>query len=443
MEGINFHLNDDSHVAVIGGGPAGSFFSFFLIDMAERIGLDIHVDIFESRDFSHPGPKGCNMCGGIISESLIQILATEGIILPPTVVQRGIDSYVLHMDVGDVRIVTPLEEKRIGAVYRGSGPRDIKEVKWGSFDGHLQKLALEKGARVINDRVDKIGWEEGKPRVQSRKGIQKIYDLLVFATGVNSASQRLMQELDLKYQSPQTTKTYIREYYLGEKTIGKVFGSSMHVFLLDLPRLEFAAIIPKGDYVSLCMLGENIDRELVQSFLEAPEVRGCFPPDMPVEAFSCQCSPRINIRGAVRPFADRIVFIGDIGVARLYKDGIGAAYRTAKAAASTAVFQGISSADFERHFWPSCQAIETDNTIGKVVFLVTRVIQKLRIARRAVLRMTIKEQQSKNSHQQMSTVLWDMFTGSAPYREIFLRALHPSFLLRLIGNLAMSIISRP
>ncbi len=435
-------LNDDSNVAVIGGGPAGSFFSFFLIDMAERFGLDIHVDIFEPRDFSDAGPKGCNMCGGIISESLIQMLATEGIILPPTVVQRGIDSYMLHMDVGDVRIATPLEEKRIGAVYRGSGPRGIKEIKWGSFDGHLQKLALDKGANVVHDRVEKISWEAGKPYVQSRNGTSKTYDLLVIATGVNSASQRLFQELDLEYQPPQTTKTYIREFYLGEETISKVFGSSMHVFLLDMPRLEFAAIIPKGDYVSLCMLGEDIDKELVQSFLEAPEVRGCFPPDMPVESFSCQCSPRINVRGAVKPFADRVVFIGDIGVTRLYKDGIGAAYRTAKAAATTAVFQGISAADFERHYWPSCQVIETDNTIGKAVFLVTRLIQKLRISRRAVLRMTIAEQHNKNSRQQMSTVLWDMFTGSAPYREIFLRTLHPSFLLRLFGNLAASIINR-
>jgi CRP-like cAMP-binding protein len=34
----------------------------------------------------------------------------------------------------------------------------------------------------------------------------------------------------------------------------------------------------------------------------------------------------------------------------------------------------------------------------------------------------------------MSTVLWDMFTGSAPYREVFLRTLHPMFLFRLVGH---------
>jgi hypothetical protein len=47
-----------------------------------------------------------------------QMLATEGINLPPSVVQRGVDSYMLHTDVGDVRIETPLREKRSGSKTR-------------------------------------------------------------------------------------------------------------------------------------------------------------------------------------------------------------------------------------------------------------------------------------------------------------------------------------
>lgn len=91
-------LDDGSRVAVMGGGPAGSFFSYFLLQMARRTGLRVDVDIYEPRDFFATGPKGCNMCGGIISESLVQNLAAEGINLPASVVQRGIDSYLLHMD---------------------------------------------------------------------------------------------------------------------------------------------------------------------------------------------------------------------------------------------------------------------------------------------------------------------------------------------------------
>ena len=93
-----YSLDPGSRVGVIGGGPAGSFFSYFLLTMASRVGYEVEVDIYEPRDFTRPGPAGCNMCGGIVYESLIQLLAMEGIVLPPDVVQRGIDSYVLHMD---------------------------------------------------------------------------------------------------------------------------------------------------------------------------------------------------------------------------------------------------------------------------------------------------------------------------------------------------------
>jgi flavin-dependent dehydrogenase len=74
MENEHLHLDDGSQVAVIGGGPAGSFFSYFLLDSANRLGIDVTVDIYEPRVFSKSGPAGCNMCGGIISESLVQML---------------------------------------------------------------------------------------------------------------------------------------------------------------------------------------------------------------------------------------------------------------------------------------------------------------------------------------------------------------------------------
>jgi len=434
----NLKLGPGSPVAVIGGGPAGSFFSYFLQDMAQRVGMDIHVDIYEPRDFSSPGPGGCNMCGGILSESLVQALGAEGIGLPPTVVQRGIDSYVLHTEVGSVRIETPLHEMRIGAVHRGCGPRGIREIKWEGFDGYLQKLALSKGANLIRGRVDDIGWKEGQPEVKVRDGSPRTYELLGVAIGVNSPALKLFEKLELGYHPPCVTRTSIRDYFLGEEEISRFLGNSMHVFLLNIPRLEFAAIIPKGDYVTVCLLGEEIDSELVQSFLGSAEVKKTMPPGWSPDQFTCQCSPHINVQGAIQPFADRMVFIGDCGVTRLYKDGIGAAYRTAKAAATTAVFQGISAEDFRRYFWPACQAISTDNTIGKAIFSVTRQIQRSRLARRAVLRMCESEQGQEGRHRRMSMVLWDMFTGSAPYRDILMRALHPAFLLRFLWGLVSS-----
>jgi flavin-dependent dehydrogenase len=434
-------LDSGSQVAVVGSGPAGSFFSYFLLDLAQRVGIDLQVDIYEPRDFALPGPTGCNMCGGVVSESLVQMLATEGINLPSTVVQRGIGSYMLHTDVGSVRIETPLEEKRIAAVHRGSGPRNIKEVKWTSFDRYLQELAVAKGARLVRDRVDKLTWPDGRPQVKTRGGSSQDYDLLAVAVGVNSAGAKLFQEAIPTYISPRTTKTYICEYPLGEESIRKYLGDSMHVFLLNISRLEFAAVIPKGDYATVCLLGEEIDGPMIKSFLESPAVRACFPPDTPLEP-PCHCSPRINIYSAVQPFADRIVFIGDSGVTRLFKDGIGAAYRTAKAAATTAVFHGLSSEDFRQHYLPTCSKIDADNRIGRAIFAVTRLMQKRRHDLRGILRMVSTEQQNKSRAPRMSMVLWDLFTGSAPYREIILRAMHPVFLGRflwsvIVGNLPL------
>jgi hypothetical protein len=53
---LDFNLRDGSRVAVVGGGPAGSFFSYFLLKMANAIDLDIEVDIFEPRAFQYCGP---------------------------------------------------------------------------------------------------------------------------------------------------------------------------------------------------------------------------------------------------------------------------------------------------------------------------------------------------------------------------------------------------
>jgi flavin-dependent dehydrogenase len=117
-------LEEGSRVAVVGGGPAGSLFAYFVRLFARRVDRDIRVDIYEPRDFWARGPTGCNMCGGMVSESLVQNLALDGINLPDTVVQRGIDSYVLHTEGGSCRLDTPALEKRIAAVHRGGGPRN-------------------------------------------------------------------------------------------------------------------------------------------------------------------------------------------------------------------------------------------------------------------------------------------------------------------------------
>ncbi len=428
-------LSDGSRVAVVGGGPSGSFFAFFLFKMAKAIDLDIEVDIYDPRSFSQCGPAGCNHCGGIVSESLVQILAAEGINLPSSVVQRGIESYVVHMDVGTVSIQNQVGEQRIAALYRGNGPRESCESPWESFDGYLQKLAVQRGASVVRKLITNIDWDSGYPLLQFADGSGREYDLVAVATGVNSNFLKMLDDMPAGFKQPRTTRAYVCEYRSSEEEILRILGNSVHAFLLPIPRLEFAAIIPKGEFATVVMLGDDLDEELVHAFLTHPAVLECLPTNaLPCV---CSCAPLVNMGARKKPYGDRIVLIGDSGVTRLYKDGIGAAFRTGKAAATTAVFQGVSEAAFERGFGPTCRSITNDNAIGKFMFGTTSILKRLTFLRNVILRMAAREQMETSRKPHMSSLLWNMFTGSAPYTEIFLGALHPGF----IGNFALNFVA--
>jgi hypothetical protein len=158
------------------------------------------------------------------------------------------------------------------------------------------------------------------------------------------------------------------------------------------------------------------------------------PPGWVPEVRSCQCLPHINVHSVAKPYADRMVFIGDSGVTRLYKDGIGAAYRTSKAAARTAIFEGVSEAAFRRHYEPVCRSIRGDNRIGGYAFMLTRLAQRLRILRRAILAIA-RDEQVHGRRPRLSSVLWDIFSGSAPYSDIFRRMFDPVLMAR--GVLAL------
>jgi flavin-dependent dehydrogenase len=436
----DLELKSGSKVCVIGGGPAGSFFTYFLLDLAERLGVDIQLDNIEAKNFMKVGPVGCNHCGGIISESLVQLLSAEGINLPATVVRHGIDSYVMHTDDRNVKIETPLHEKRIASVFRGSGPIGSTSTEWNSFDKYLQDLCAQKGANLIIDKVIDLVFTNGRPVVKTSGKLEKEYDLVVAAVGLDKKTLGILKGINVEFQAPDTTKTYIRELFLGEEIVSQYFGNSMHVFLMDIPKLEFGALIPKGHYVTLVLLGQDIDKNMVQSFLSSDEVVNCFPKDWDMDKmFSCQCYPRINTHTAKYMYGNRFVAIGDSATSKLYKNGIGAAYITAKAAAATALFNGVSEKDFKKHYLPACRSLHYDNLIGKIVFLVTKLIKTNSLLKRGVVKTVIKEQNKAGKKRNMSLVLWDTFTGSAPYKEIFFRSLKPAFLFLLLWNTISSI----
>jgi flavin-dependent dehydrogenase len=431
-------LTDNSKVAVIGGGPAGSLFAIFALKMAKLVDRKIDITIFEPKDFSRSGPIGCNKCGGVISEHLVQKLALEGINFSPKVVQRGIDSYVLHTEKGRVVIKSPAAEKRIATVYRGGGPVGNKEKEWDGFDNFLLQSALAEGATLVQTRIE--GVTSGDKFVLSAKNTESYEaDLVVGAFGVNSSTGKLFEGLGLGYKKPATTSAFVTELALGKEIVSNNFGTSIHFFLLPEPKnIQFAALIPKGDYVTLCILGSKIDRQTVQALLDRPETKKLLPEDV-MSKKNCKCFPKLSLKCAKGAFTDRVIVIGDAGSTRLFKDGIGAAYGMAKAAAKTVVFHGIGKKHFAEHYLPVYRRTSVDNMYGRCLYTITDIFKKNRLMSESMIRVVQKEQERAADSRVLSSILWDTFTGNEPYKTIVLRGVNLKMHVDLVAELSRTL----
>jgi hypothetical protein len=147
----------------------------------------------------------------------------------------------------------------------------------------------------------------------------------------------------------------------------------------------------------------------------------------------------MNVKAPKVPFTDRFVVCGDSGSSRLFKDGIGAAYLMGKSVAETAVFHGVGKRDFREHYLPVYKSIINDNRFGSAIFTVTELFKLSRWQTRTMLDIVRREQNNSNS-KHLSTVLWDMFTGSERYKNIFIRCLNPVLTWKLVAGMVRNII---
>jgi len=435
MKADPYILEDGAHIAVIGGGPTGSFFSIFALKMAKMIGKEINVTVFEPKDFTKDGPLGCNRCGGIISELLVQTLAVEGINLPDSLVQRGINSYRLHTKQGSVYIATPAHEKTIATIYRGGGPKGIVGKDKESFDKFLLDLAIKEGAVHKAIKIDHIQYEQKRPVLFSKE--QKIHepDLVVGAIGIKSKTSKILEEMEFGYRRPSMITAAIAEISMDKATISEYFGNSVNLFLLPVRHIKFAAMIPKGTYVTVCILGKNLKPETVNEFMNHPVVRSVLP-EKEKYTIDCRCLPFMNVRAPTIPFTDRVVTCGDAGSTRLFKDGLGAAYIMGKAAAKTAVFHGVGKQDFQKEYYPVYKSIIIDNWFGRLLFAATDVFKDHSTLTKSMLDVVQKEQNESGKSRVLSSVLWDMFTGNERYKNIFKRAMNLPMFYDLLKGFA-------
>ena len=121
---MKLYLKEKSNIVVIGGGPSGSFFSHFALRLAKEHGRKVDITILDGRDFVQKGPVGCNMCAGVLSETLINKMEREGIVLPKIRVQQEIDGYYFLTQERGIPLHHPKpgHKPKIITVFRGNGP---------------------------------------------------------------------------------------------------------------------------------------------------------------------------------------------------------------------------------------------------------------------------------------------------------------------------------
>jgi flavin-dependent dehydrogenase len=247
-------------------------------------------------------------------------------------------------------------------------------------------------------------------------------DLVAGAFGVNSATAKQFAGMNVGYQEPSVVTAAIAELSMGSEVVADCFGNSIHLFLLPDAGIKFAAMIPKGAFVTLCILGSAVNAKTVDSFLDRPWVKQVLSKaaDYKIE---CRCLPKMNVGAPKMLCADRMVMCGDAGSTRLFKDGLGAAYLMGKAAAKTAVFEGVSAGAFVKGYYPTYKSIIMDNYYGHMLYAVIGIYRKFGLLTNAMLKVVDKEQRDGRSERILSGILWDMFTGNERYKQVFAKSL--------------------
>ncbi|MBI2832427.1 MAG: FAD-dependent oxidoreductase [Chloroflexi bacterium] len=422
-------LGNGSKVAIIGGGPAGSFFALYLLRYAAERGIRPDITIYQQRNFCELGPKGCKGCAGILSMSLLRNLGELGLKVPEEIIQSKVENYAVHSPYISISINNPEKGLTIASVYRGCGPRISHYDKPVSFDGWLLGEAEKRGARVEGKMVSRVfGGEEAAIEVEGQK---LEHDLVVLASGVNS---KPVQVDGVNYVPPRTQALAQDELYVGTAEVQALLGNSAHAFFLPHSGMVFGTLVPKGPFMSVSVLSSGKERPVsVMDFLNQDIVKSMLP-----ERYErvCGCRSRAAVSAARNYYADRFVAVGDAAVTRLYKDGIGSSLLTARQAARTAVSHGISRQDFEHHYKPFCNSIERDNRWGRILFGINDKAKNSRNFFLAQHRLIGDEQNNARGPQPFTRAVWGMLTGNYRYRSMAWMALNPLSLSRLAMALA-------
>ncbi|GAX62020.1 geranylgeranyl reductase [Candidatus Scalindua japonica] len=442
MNDNDYFIKDGSKIVVVGGGPAGSFFAYFALKIAKQKGIAVDITIFEGKNFSQKGPRGCNMCPGVLSEKLYGELKKNDLLPPDRCVQKVVKGYYFHTHDGCVEVQNPAPsvEKKILTVFRGDGPMFSQLSESKSFDNFLLRRAESMGANVSSDIVSNIIFpSDKKEQVKvyfGKKSSWRIMnaDLVVGAFGLNTGMLEKVKGLGIGYIPPKTVRACQAEIYVGNRNDSKNIDSRIRIFSLGIKPITYASFTPRGDYITVTLVGKtDLNKEHLIEFLNHPVVRRTFPEEgwkMPKNY--CICFPKINITQARHPFSDRFVAIGSAGISRYYKHGIESAFISSRIAAKSVFESGVSEGAFRKGYYkPVIKVFGSDSLYGRWVFGLNDYITSRKRISAGYFSFLKSDKKLPVSKIQMQ-FLWNMFTGSIPFKKLFIKVFDPMLQLRLL-----------
>ncbi|MBN2290552.1 MAG: FAD/NAD(P)-binding protein [Candidatus Glassbacteria bacterium] len=439
-------LRTPMRVAVVGGGPAGAFFAYSLLNLARIRGHRLEVNIFEPKEFGNKGAPNCNYCQGVVAAGLVKAMAGIGLSLPDRVIQDRIRSYRLVTLGGSLRLWAP-EDREIYTVYRGQGPHP--EVAGPiSFDQFLLESALQAGASQTPAWVERVSIRPGAVDpvlLADREGRSYPADVVVGAFGVNSAFAAEFESLGAGYLRPGTSSALQAEYRVPEEFISRRFGHEIKVFALGLYPVRFGVITPKRGYITVSLIGKNLGKAHLERFMRHPEVVKFLPGDLEPSDTRCHCAPLFPTTHGKGLAGAHYLIIGDAGVSRYYKNGIESALASAELAAGVLLEHGPSAAGpLQRCYARRIQArFRLDNFLGRILFRIHDLINRFPMFTRAHLSLAgDSERAGGYSRRRLRWILWNMFTGDAAYHRIFLRCLDPVLLVSVFLATAAEFFGR-
>ena len=305
----------------------------------------------------------CNGCGGIIQGKTARILEELGVPIHD-ITRRKLDGFIVTLTKGEeITVDAPMR-----SVYRGHGPLNA-EAKSPGLDAKLLESALKyPTVQFYRGEISSVDLSLGnQSRVRLKGGIELRSDFFIGAFGHSKLAKNVKVLKNEKLDAPITRRSTVIEYDIGEDLLNEEFGSYARIMVLPFDKLKksdssalFVLLAPKNDgAMTMVIMGDkDITSHDVNQLLESENLKKALSANLLNKIKMkelkrkggcgiCTCTINtITLQSPEHYLINRMgggILIGDAGLTRLYKDGIGAAVATAREAALSIIKGDFSS----------------------------------------------------------------------------------------------------